>query len=101
MQPLEESGYSSIELGAPDILMSCSIEAKSDNQTCLLMFKDNGVAPRNGPLAWRVPSGIKAHARAVSIVTFISAISSTLSIVLTSVSVYYSNTNLCKNLRQS
>ncbi|KAJ9707234.1 hypothetical protein PVL29_002293 [Vitis rotundifolia] len=97
--PLEESGYSSIELGAPDLFMRCSIEAKSHNQSCLLMLKDNGVALGNGPVVWRVPSGIKAHARAVSIVTFISAILSTLSIVLTSV--YYSSTKLCKNLKQS
>lgn len=99
LQPLEESGYSRIELGAPDLFMRCSIEAKSHNQSCLLMLKDNGVALGNGPVVWRVPSGIKAHARAVSIVTFISAILSTLSIVLTSV--YYSSTKLCKNLKQS
>ncbi|KAL6348629.1 hypothetical protein AAG906_016155 [Vitis piasezkii] len=42
--PLEESGYSNIELGAPDLFMRCSIEAKSHNQSCLLMLKDNGVA---------------------------------------------------------
>ena len=99
MQPLEESGYSSIELDAPDIFMRCSVEAKSANQSCLLMFKDDDVALGNDPVVWRVPCGIKAHARAVSIVSFSLAILSTLSIVLTSVC--YSNTKWCKNLKQS
>ncbi|EOY25164.1 Phosphatidylinositol-glycan biosynthesis class X protein, putative [Theobroma cacao] len=98
-QPLDESGYSIVEIGEPDVLMSCSMEGKHDKQSCLYMSPHDSAKSRTGTVAWRIPSGKKAHAGFVSVVTFGTAFLSTLSIVLTSICC--SGVNVSKNLKQS
>ncbi|XVE65321.1 hypothetical protein DITRI_Ditri07aG0171700 [Diplodiscus trichospermus] len=99
-QPLDESGYSIVEIGEPDVLMSCSMEGKQHNQSCLfIMSQNDSVKPRIGAVAWRIPSGIKAHSRFVSVVTFCTAFLSTLAIVVTSL--FCSGIKVPKNLKQS
>ncbi|XWS49283.1 hypothetical protein CRYUN_Cryun13aG0150600 [Craigia yunnanensis] len=98
-QPLNESGYSIVEIGEPDILMSCSMEGKEHKQSCLFMSPNDSAKSRIAVVAWRIPSGIKAHTRFVSIVTFVTALFSTLLIVLASI--LCSGIKVSKNLKQS
>ncbi|KAJ7943857.1 Phosphatidylinositol-glycan biosynthesis class X protein [Quillaja saponaria] len=97
--PLHESGYSAVEFGAPDMFVRCRTKEKISNQSCLLMLTSDGAKLKSGDIIWRIPSGIRAHAGVVSSVTFISALLSTLLIVLTSLC--YSDSKLCKVLKQS
>ncbi|XP_071723914.1 uncharacterized protein [Rutidosis leptorrhynchoides] len=96
-QPLDESGYTNVEFEEPDVIMHCINEALLDNhhQNCLLVSKLDG-GKRNDVVVWRIPSGKKAHSEFVSVITFFSAVISTLSIVWASV--FCSSTNLSKSL---
>ncbi|OMO77350.1 Glycosylphosphatidylinositol-mannosyltransferase I, PIG-X/PBN1 [Corchorus capsularis] len=98
-QPLDESGYSIVEIGEPDVLLSCSKEEKQHEKSCLFMLPTDGAKFRIDAVAWRIPSGIKAHARLVSVFTFITAFLSTFSIVLASI--YCSGVKVSKNMKQS
>ncbi|XVF11082.1 hypothetical protein REPUB_Repub07fG0238800 [Reevesia pubescens] len=98
-QPLDDSGYSIVEIGEPDLLMSCSREGKDHKQSCLFMSPNNSAKSRIDAVTWRIPSGIKAHAGFVSLVTFVTAFVSTLSIVFASV--FCSGTKVSQNLKQS
>ncbi|XWS49531.1 hypothetical protein CRYUN_Cryun12cG0011000 [Craigia yunnanensis] len=98
-QPLDESGYSIVEIGEPDVLMSCSMEGKQHNQSCLFMSSNDSAKFRIGAVAWRIPSGMKAHTGFVSVVTFVIAFLSTLSIVVTSI--FCLGIKVSKNLKQS
>ncbi|XWS38778.1 hypothetical protein CRYUN_Cryun19dG0159600 [Craigia yunnanensis] len=84
-QPLDASGYSIVEIGEPDVLMSCNMEGNQHNQSCLFMSPNDSAKSRIGAVAWRMPSGMKAHTGFVSVVTFVTAFLSTLSIVVTSI----------------
>uniref|UniRef100_A0A5B7BE30 Putative phosphatidylinositol-glycan biosynthesis class X protein n=1 Tax=Davidia involucrata TaxID=16924 RepID=A0A5B7BE30_DAVIN len=86
--PVEEHGFSRIEFGTPDLFIRCSIEGKSHNQSCLFMSNNDSAGSKNGAVVWKVPCGIKEHAGAVFVVTYLSAVVSALLIVLTSI--YYS-----------
>lgn len=98
--PLKESGsYSEVEFSAPVVFMRCSIKGKSHSQSCLFMSKDDDDESSNTTVVWEMPSGIKAHAGVVSVVTFVSAMLLTFVIVLTSV--YASGLKLSKNLKRS
>ncbi|XP_057975944.1 uncharacterized protein LOC131163365 [Malania oleifera] len=97
--PLDESGYSRVEFSAPNVLMRCSIEGKSHNQSCLLMLRDDRVESRSRPVVWEIPSGINAHAGITSLVTFASALLSAVLIILTSI--HYSDAKLGRNLKES
>ncbi|XP_022757126.1 phosphatidylinositol-glycan biosynthesis class X protein-like isoform X2 [Durio zibethinus] len=98
-QPLDESGYSIVEIGEPDVLLSCSMEGKQYNQSCLFMSPNDSAKSRIGAVAWRIPSGMKAHTGFVSVVTFVTAFLSTLSIVVTSI--FCSGIKVSKNMKQS
>ncbi|XP_038726350.1 uncharacterized protein LOC120017256 isoform X2 [Tripterygium wilfordii] len=97
--PLDESGYSTVEFGTPDIILHCSIEGKSRNRRCLFIPTIDGADTNTEPVFWRIPSGRIAHARIVFVLTFISASISTLLIVWTSI--YHSNTRNSKNAKLS
>ena len=99
LQPLDESGYSRVKFGPPDLFVCCSIKGTSHNQSCLFTSTSEGAELESGEIVWRIPSGIKTHARIVSVVTFISALLSTLLIVLTCI--FYSDARPHKTLKQS
>ncbi|RDX89262.1 Phosphatidylinositol-glycan biosynthesis class X protein, partial [Mucuna pruriens] len=88
-QPLNESGYSTVEFGAPDLLMRCSTKERVENRSCFFKSEKDDANLYGARVVWRIPSGIKMHANLVSAVTFIVALLSTLAIVVASL--YYSN----------
>ncbi|GMJ00239.1 hypothetical protein like AT5G46850 [Hibiscus trionum] len=94
-QPLDESGYSIIEIGEPDMLMRCSMEGKQHKQSCLFMSPDDNAKSRISTVEWKIPAGKNAHAGFVSVVTFITASLSTVSIVYASM--FWSGT---QNMKQ-
>ncbi|KAK8657972.1 hypothetical protein V6N13_036188 [Hibiscus sabdariffa] len=93
-QPLDESGYSIIEIGEPDILTRCSMEGKQHKQSCLFMSSNESGKSRTRTVEWKIPAGMKAHAGFVSVVTFITASLSTVSIVYASM--FWSGTKVLK-----
>ncbi|KAM4073452.1 hypothetical protein ACB094_10G020200 [Castanea mollissima] len=97
--PLDKSGYSRVKFGPPDLFVCCSIEGTSHNQSCLFTSASISSELESDEIVWRIPSGIKTHARIVSAVTFISALLSTLIIVLTCI--FYSDAKPRKNLKHS
>ncbi|OVA02881.1 Glycosylphosphatidylinositol-mannosyltransferase I [Macleaya cordata] len=97
--PLGGSGYSRVVMDSPDLFIRCSIEQKSQYENCLWMTTVERIESPADAVVWRIPSGNKAHSGVVSIVTFISAFLSTVSIVLAAV--YSSDTNSSKNLKKS
>lgn len=101
--PLEESGsYTRVEFDAPVLFMRCSIDGNMQNQSCLFMSEDYAESITTTTatgLVWEMPSGNKAHAGVVSVATFVSAMLSTLFIVLASL--YFSDSKLSKNSKQS
>ncbi|KAK2408053.1 phosphatidylinositol-glycan biosynthesis class X protein [Trifolium repens] len=98
-QPLNESGYSIVEFGAPDMLLRCSTKEKAENSNCLFKLKNDDANLSNVGLVWRIPSGKKAHSDLVSTVTFLIAFLSTLVILVTSL--HYFNSRVSKDLKQS
>lgn len=97
--PLGDSGYSEVEFGEPEMFLRCSMEENGDRESCLLMPTNDRTGSRTDKVVWRIPSGIRAHAGIVSAVTFLAASISTLLIVLTSI--FYSDSKLCNNLKES
>lgn len=89
LQPLNGSGYSAIEFGAPDMVVRCSTKEKMENHNCFFKLEKDDANLYGAHIVWRIPSGIKAHADLVSAATFIAALLSTLAIVVASL--YYSN----------
>ncbi|KAK7360934.1 hypothetical protein VNO77_02952 [Canavalia gladiata] len=98
-QPLNESGYTTVEFGAPDMLVRCSMQEKMKHHNCFFKLENDDANLYDTRIVWRIPSGKKAHADLVSTVTFIAALLSTLVIVVASL--YYSNSRLSKDLKQS
>ncbi|CAL5197132.1 unnamed protein product [Lathyrus oleraceus] len=98
-QPLNESGYSIVEFGAPDTILRCSTKEKVENSSCLFKLKNDVANLYDAGLVWRIPSGKKAHSDLVSIVTFLTAFLSTLVIMVTSL--HYFNSRVSKDLKQS
>ncbi|XP_006445799.2 phosphatidylinositol-glycan biosynthesis class X protein [Citrus clementina] len=98
-QPLDESGYSQVELGDPDLFLRCCIEGKLQNQSCLFISTSENAERKTGRAVWRIPSGIKSHGGFVSVVTFVSAFISTILIVLTSF--FCSDFKTCNKLKCS
>jgi phosphatidylinositol glycan class X len=99
LQPLNESGYSIVEFGAPDMLLRCSTKEKAENSNCLFKLKNDDANLSNVGLVWRIPSGKKAHSDLVSTVTFLIAFLSTLVILVTSL--HHFNSRVSKDLKQS
>ncbi|MED6123570.1 hypothetical protein PIB30_050317 [Stylosanthes scabra] len=99
-QPLNESGYSTVELGIPDILVRCSTKEQSENQNCFFKLTNNDANVQyEADVLWRIPSGKKAHTDLVFAITFSAAMLSTLVIVFSSLE--YSNRKVSKDSRQS
>lgn len=97
--PLDESGYWEVNFGTPDYFMRCSVEGKSHNQSCLFRIPDiNGSDSTLGTVVWKIPSGMKAHAGIVSVVTFVAALISAILIAVTSI--FYSD-NSIKHSKES
>lgn len=99
LQPLNESGYSIVEFGAPDMFMRCSTKEKVENPNCLFNLKNGDANLHHAGIVWRMPSGRKAHSDLVSAITFVAALFSTLVIVVASL--HYSNSRGSKDLKQS
>jgi len=89
LQSLNESGYSAVEFGAPDMLVRCSTKEKVENRYCFFKLEKGDANVYDSRIVWKIPSGIKTHANLVSTVTFTVALLSTLAIV--AASLYYSN----------
>uniref|UniRef100_A0A7N0UW35 Phosphatidylinositol-glycan biosynthesis class X protein n=2 Tax=Kalanchoe fedtschenkoi TaxID=63787 RepID=A0A7N0UW35_KALFE len=84
-QPLDDRGYTDVEFGAPDLFLRCKMHNQGgEGRSCLSILDEDGSSPRHERITWSLPSGIKAHTGIVSLVTFSSAILSTLSIVFAS-----------------
>ncbi|XP_012573842.1 uncharacterized protein [Cicer arietinum] len=65
-QPLNESGYSIVEFGAPDMLLRCRTKEKVENNHCLFKLKNDDANLYDAAVVWRIPSGRKAHSDLVS-----------------------------------
>lgn len=97
--PLDDSGYSEVKFGEPEIFLSCSVEENGDHESCFLVPTKDRTGSRTDDVVWRIPSGTRAHAGIVSAVTFLAASISTLLIVLSSV--FYSDNKLGNNPKES
>ncbi|KAJ4846032.1 hypothetical protein Tsubulata_002547 [Turnera subulata] len=95
--PLDDTGYSNVEFGSPDVFMCCSAQETSSNQSCLSM--PINFDAKADAVVWRIPSGIRTHASIVSVLTFVTACASTLSIVFTSI--VYSDIRLFNKFKRS
>jgi GPI mannosyltransferase 1 subunit X len=84
LQPLNESGYSIVEFGAPNMLLRCNTKEKVKNSNCLFKLKNDDANMYDAGLVWRIPSGKKAHSELVSAITYLIAFLSTLVILVTS-----------------
>ncbi|XP_043694355.1 LOW QUALITY PROTEIN: phosphatidylinositol-glycan biosynthesis class X protein-like [Telopea speciosissima] len=84
LQPLFGSGYLTIQMDLPDLFINCSIEENLQHQNCIWMSVTEGSEFRTS-IVWKIPSGNSEHAKFVSAITFISALSTTLLIVVTSI----------------
>ncbi|CAN0908189.1 Phosphatidylinositol-glycan biosynthesis class X protein [Linum grandiflorum] len=82
--PLHESGFSRVTFGTPDLLVSCNVKGSSETMGCLLAPNHNSDKLKTDA-EWEIPCGIKSHRDMVTVVTFATAIVSTLVIVLASV----------------
>nr|GMD43448.1 phosphatidylinositol-glycan biosynthesis class X protein [Ipomoea batatas] len=95
-QPLGH-GFSRVEFRPPNLFMRCSIERKT-MEKCLFPLSYRNGESKADEVVWEIPCGDKEHAGIVSAITFMSAILSALLIIL--VSIYYSGSNDCPDLKQ-
>uniref|UniRef100_A0A803MRS5 Phosphatidylinositol-glycan biosynthesis class X protein n=1 Tax=Chenopodium quinoa TaxID=63459 RepID=A0A803MRS5_CHEQI len=82
--PLEDSGYSKVRFGAPDLFLYCKLHGKSPAQSCSLLPITSSGSLELDDIVWTIPAGIKAHSRMVSVVTFMSALLSATFIIIAS-----------------
>ncbi|XP_031099253.1 phosphatidylinositol-glycan biosynthesis class X protein-like [Ipomoea triloba] len=94
-QPLGH-GFSRVEFRPPNVFMQCSIERTMEK--CLFPLSYRNGESKADEVVWEIPCGDKEHAGIVSAITFMSAILSALLIIL--VSIYYSGSNDCPDLKQ-
>uniref|UniRef100_A0A1J3GXE2 Phosphatidylinositol-glycan biosynthesis class X protein n=1 Tax=Noccaea caerulescens TaxID=107243 RepID=A0A1J3GXE2_NOCCA len=102
-QPLEESGYSRVEFGEPDLFL-CSSHVPNQEQeqrTCMVLSigGSSKTGEENRSLVWEIPAGIRDHTEYVSAFTFAAAVLSAFSIL--AASVFSSKVESCKNSKQS
>nr|GMD43444.1 phosphatidylinositol-glycan biosynthesis class X protein-like [Ipomoea batatas] len=90
-------GFSRVEFRPPNLFMQCNIERKS-MEKCLFPLSYRNSESKADEVVWEIPCGDKEHAGIVSAITFMSAILSALLIIL--VSIYYSGSNDCPDLKQ-
>lgn len=100
VQPLDANGYSEVKFGVPDLFMRCSVEGKSQDESCLYKVSEiTGSKLTYGTVVWKIPSGMKVHAGIVSIFTFVAALVS--AILIAATSIFYSDINSSKHLKES
>ncbi|XP_028754637.1 phosphatidylinositol-glycan biosynthesis class X protein-like [Neltuma alba] len=98
-QPLNESGYSTVKFGTPDVLVHCGTRENVENQSCFSRATSEDAKMSGGDIVWRIPCGRKAHALLVSTFTFLAALLSTLVIVCTALC--HSNVKPYKGRKQA
>ncbi|KAI9111975.1 hypothetical protein K1719_017665 [Acacia pycnantha] len=98
-QPLNESGYSTVRFGNPDVIVRCSTKENVKNQRCFFKATSDDTDMNGDDIVWRIPCGRKAHAQLVSTFTFMAALLSTLVIVCTSLC--HSNLRLHKGRKRA
>ncbi|MCL7027967.1 hypothetical protein MKW94_003573 [Papaver nudicaule] len=97
--PLDGSGYSKVEMGIPDLFISCTTERNAECERCLWVKRAEQIKSIATDVVWRIPSGNKAHSQVVSHVTFTAAFFSMALIAVTAI--YHSpDTNSSKNLKK-
>ncbi|KMS95558.1 hypothetical protein BVRB_007040 [Beta vulgaris subsp. vulgaris] len=82
--PLEDSGYTEVRFGAPDLFMRCKMHGNSPAHSCSLSRITSSGSLELDDTIWSIPAGVKAHSGTVSIVTFASALLSASLIIIAS-----------------
>ncbi|EHA8591573.1 phosphatidylinositol-glycan biosynthesis class X protein [Cocos nucifera] len=90
--PLDSSGYARIEIGRPDLFVRCRPK-QLQSESCLWTLKNLGAGYAKNVM-WQVPCGNEAHTGIVSGITFASALTCALLIVLSAI--YFSGSNNIK-----
>ncbi|XP_068640475.1 uncharacterized protein [Aristolochia californica] len=86
--PLDGSGYSRVELGALITFIHCKEKESQHNCFWMSTAQDEESITSAG-IIWQIPCGDGAHTRVVSTITFVSALVSVFSIILTAL--FYSS----------
>ncbi|XP_074264670.1 uncharacterized protein LOC141587135 isoform X2 [Silene latifolia] len=99
--PLEESGYVTVRFDIPDLFLRCKSKNNEEEpaRTCLLTPIAGNDGLKAHDIKWSIPAGMEAHARTVSVVTFITALSSVILIVTASLK--HTRTDSDARLKQS
>nr|CAD1827971.1 unnamed protein product [Ananas comosus var. bracteatus] len=92
--PLDVSGYATVDIGGPDLLLRFRPKEVSSN-SCFWSVTPVDVGPAK-MVKWQIPCGRKAHSGIVSTITFVSALVGAMSIVFSAV--FYSPKNVSKIL---
>ncbi|XP_010930314.1 uncharacterized protein [Elaeis guineensis] len=90
--PLDSSGYARIEIGRPDLFVRCRPK-QLQPESCSWTLKNLGAGYAKNVM-WQVPCGNEAHTGIVSSITFASALTCALVIVLSAI--YFSGSNNIK-----
>lgn len=100
LQPLDDSGYSRVEFGEPDLfLCSSHVQNQRNEQRRCLVLSNGRSKTETRPVFWDIPTGIRGHTEYVSALTFAAAVLSAFSILVASV--LSSKVESCKNSKQS
>ncbi|XP_020086549.1 uncharacterized protein LOC109708971 [Ananas comosus] len=92
--PLDVSGYATVDIGGPDLLLRFRPKEVSSN-SCFWSVTPVDVGPAK-MVKWQIPCGSEAHSGMVSTITFVSALVGAMSIVFSAV--FYSPKNVSKIL---
>ncbi|KAG2261829.1 hypothetical protein Bca4012_013491 [Brassica carinata] len=95
-QPIGESGYSRVEFGEPDVFL-CSPNQDHEQRRCLVLSIGRSKTETRS-VVWEIPAGIRSHTEYVSVITFVAAVLSALSILVASV--LSSKVESCKNTKE-
>ncbi|XP_010494878.1 PREDICTED: phosphatidylinositol-glycan biosynthesis class X protein [Camelina sativa] len=99
-QPLDDSGYSRVEFGEPDLfLCSSHVQNHQHEQRRCLVLSIGRSKTETRSVFWDIPAGIRGHTEYVSALTFAAAVLSAISILVASV--LSSKVESCKNSKQS
>lgn len=96
-QPIGESGYSRVEFGEPDLFL-CSVSNQGQEQRRCLVLSIGRSKSETRSVVWEIPAGIRSHTEYVSVVTFVAAVLSAVSILVASI--LSSKVESCKNTKQ-
>ncbi|KAG7536148.1 Glycosylphosphatidylinositol-mannosyltransferase I PIG-X/PBN1 [Arabidopsis suecica] len=99
-QPLDDSGYSRVEFGEPDLfLCSSHVQNQRHEQRRCLVLSIGRSKTETRSVFWDIPAGIRGHTEYVSALTFAAAVLSAFSILVASV--LSSKVESCRNAKQS